>query len=727
MNRRRFINTSLGGLAAAFAESDAAARPRKTTLDHSPFLPLDQIEQLSSAETADVQPPSADWLVTSFPHRTRIHRTDHPNEIAMTNGLIRRTWRLRPNAATVGFDNLMTGASILRAVKPEAYVKLNWQAETPVGGLLGQPNGAYLRPEWVDQMTTDPHSFHCTGFSTGNTKARFPWRRTRFSGSQPWPAPGASLVLRFEPGTAGPSGINVFIHYEMFDGIPLLSKWLTIQNRSEERVRLNRFVNEILAVVEYESSVGPTRWHHPNIHVESDYAFGGGMKPSNSNQTAHWVPDPEYKTQVNYDLQTPCLLHVHPPIGPDVDILPGETFETYRTYELIYDSTERERNGLALRRMYRTIAPWVTENPVFMHVTNDKPEAVRSAVDQAASVGFEMVIISFGTGFDPTNVSASSIQTMKELAAYANNKGVVLGGYSLLASRDVGAANDVIDPKTGTTGGAIFGHSPCLQSRWGIAYFDKLYEFIEKTGLGVLEHDGSYPGDVCASTHHPGHRGLLDSQWTQWKEITKFYQWCRGRGVSLNVPDWYFLNGSTKSGMGYRETNWSLPREQQLIIARQNIFDGTWQKTPSMGWMFVPLVQYHGGGATATIEPLHAHLKVYAQILAQLFGSGVQAAYRGYQLYDAKETEALVKKWVDFYKTYRPILNSDIIHVRRADGRDIDAILHVNPQLDIKGFAMVYNPLNVAITRTLTLPLYYTGIRGEARIREQEGPLREYR
>ncbi|MDE3179963.1 MAG: hypothetical protein KGM47_09935, partial [Acidobacteriota bacterium] len=47
--------------------------------------------------------------------------------------------------------------------------------------------------------------------------------------------------------------------------------------------------------------------------------------------------------------------------------------------------------------------------------------------------------------------------------------------------------------------------------------------------------------------------------------------------------------------------------------------------------------------------------------------------------------------------------------------------------LDIKGFAMVYNPLNVAITRTLTLPLYYTGIRGEARIREQEGPLREYR
>ncbi|MEK4359244.1 hypothetical protein NYE48_19525 [Paenibacillus sp. FSL M7-1455] len=46
----------------------------------------------------------------------------------------------------------------------------------------------------------------------------------------------------------------------------------------------------------------------------------------------------------------------------------------------------------------------------------------------------------------------------------------------------------------------------------------------------------------------------------------------------LNVPDWYFLNGSNKTGMGYREVNWDLPRERQLMLARQNIFDGTWKK-----------------------------------------------------------------------------------------------------------------------------------------------------
>ena len=102
-------------------------------------------------------------------------------------------------------------------------------------------------------------------------------------------------------------------------------------------------------------------------------------------------------------------------------------------------------------------------------------------------------------------------------------------------------------------------------------------------------------GDLDAAARPPLQKGVADSRWVQWRIITDFYKWCRGRGVYLNVPDWYYLSGSNKTGMGYRETNWSLPRAQQIIHARQNIYDGTWQKTPSMGWMFVPLVEYHGG------------------------------------------------------------------------------------------------------------------------------------
>jgi len=143
--------------------------------------------------------------------------------------------------------------------------------------------------------------------------------------------------------------------------------------------------------------------------------------------------------------------------------------------------------------------------------------------------------------------------------------------------------------------------------------------------------------------------------------------------------------------------------------------------------MFVPLTEYQGGGDAATIEPLKDHLPHYGQRFANLFGAGVQACYRGPRLYDSEETRALVKQWVSFYKLHRAILDSDLIHLRRADGRDIDYLLHVNPRLKEKGLLMVYNPLDQPVLRSLRVPLYYTGLRGKAAVREMGGPARTLR
>ena len=127
------------------------------------------------------------------------------------------------------------------------------------------------------------------------------------------------------------------------------------------------------------------------------------------------------------------------------------------------------------------------------------------------------------------------------------------------------------------------------------------------------------------------------------------------------------------------------------------------------------------------IEPLAEHLEHYEARLANLFGAGVQACYRGPRWYDTDATKGLVKQWIDFFKKHRDILESDVIHVRRPDGRDLDCILHVNPQTKPRGLAMVFNPLDHPVAKTLTLPLYYTGLADTAKIREQEGPAKEYR
>ena len=682
----------------------------------------DAIARLPVLDATANAPVKGDWLIVPVSATAGVYRSGGGNEVVMTNGLVSRTWRLAPNAATVAIDNLMTGAAMLRGVKPECRLRLDGK-DLDVGGLRGQPDLAYLRPGWLDRMTSDPGAFQLVGIEAGKTRAPFAWKRKRYSEGRPWPPPGAALALRFRaPASAGLDGLMVAVHYEMYDGIPLMAKWLTIDNTGKHPVRLERFVSELLAVVEYESAVDArTQWIPPDLHVESDYEFNG-MDPATANRVVHWVSDPDYATQVNYERKTPCLLECRPPLGPDVTIEPGRSFTSFRVFELVHDGTDRERKGLAVRRMYRTIAPWATENPIIMHVSGSDPASVKRAVDQCAEVGFEMVIMTFGSGFNLENESPAYLAQIKAMVAYAHGKGVELGGYGLLSSRgDTGAANEVINPSTGKPGGAIFSQAPCLGSPWGQDYFRKLHAFFPATGLDLLEHDGSYPGDPCASTVHPGHRGLADSQWTQWQTISDFYRWCRGQGVYLNVPDHYFLAGSNKTGMGYREDNWSLPRAQQIIHARQNIYDGTWLKTPSMGWMFVPLVQYQGGGAAATIEPLAEHLADYEAHLANLFGAGVQACYRGPRLYDTEATRAVVKRWVDFYKAHRAILDSDIIHVRRADGRDVDCLLHVNPRLKTRALAMVYNPLDRPVSRVLTLPLHYTGLTDTAIVRREGG------
>jgi len=138
-----------------------------------------------------------------------------------------------------------------------------------------------------------------------------------------------------------------------------------------------------------------------------------------------------------------------------------------------------------------------------------------------------------------------------------------------------------------------------------------------------------------------------------------------------------------------------------------------------MGWMFVPLTQYHGGGAAATIEPLHEHLPHFEARLSNLFGAGVQACYRGPRIYDTDETKLLVKKWISFYKHHREVLDADIIHLRRPDGRDWDGFVHVNPQGKEKGLAFFYNPLPEAITRTIRVPLSYAGLSEKVQVSKE--------
>lgn len=669
-----------------------------------------------------------DWLIKPQAAKAKIEYAQGDKDLILSNGLVRRVFRIKPDLACIEYKNLVNGQQLLRAVKPEARVILDGVSYN-VGGLYGQKENAYLLPQWIDDMKVSDSAFHYVNHKITKIEPYLNWRTNMWVGNKN-NATGSEVTFQFKSSLPALSNLDIYIHYALFDGIPLISKWVTINNNSQKDIVVDQVVNEILAVVEEESAVvgKPEQMAKPNgIYVENNFAFNNAMRYSLSDQATYWKIDRSYTSQVNYDYETPCLLEVHPKVNMGFRLKAGKNLESIRTFELLIDSYDRERKGMAVRKMYRTIAPWTTINPIFMHLVSKNDQEVRTAIDQCAATGYEALILSFGSHCNMEDTTAANMKKWKELADYAHSKKVLIGSYSLFSSRRISDEDDVINPKTGKPGGTTFGNAPCLGSKWGLGYLETLKKFMTYTGFDIFENDGPYPGDVCASTSHPGHEGQADSQWKQMALQKELYHWCSKNGIYVNAPDWYLLDGTNKVALGYREVNFSLSRDQQKILNRQNIYDAMWNEIPSMVWGFVPLTKYQGGGPEAVLEPLSEHLDAYEQLMMQYYGAGIQACYRGPRLYDTEETKRTVSTVIGWYKKYRDILNSDIIHLRRADGRDWDGIMHVNPALPQKGLVMLYNPTREKMIKNVKIPVYYTGSHQSVKIRVKEGTSKVYK
>ncbi|CAF1910258.1 unnamed protein product [Rotaria magnacalcarata] len=495
----------------------------------------------------------------------------------------------------------------------------------------------------------------------------------------------------------------------MYDGIPLLVKWLDVidtSGRGDIDLSFNSI--EILAVNQPWSPFG-----HSWLYVETNQPPGHGTN-------VIWAYDAEVNTipgsfppSVNCTYQTDHLIIV--PLVTELS--------SFHVHELVIGSSDEERSALAKHRLMRLLAPHTQENPIFFHMINGTSPAFRSAIDQMAEVGFEMLIYSFGSGFDMESNNEKYIEQISSDIAYAKSKGIEVGGYDLIAlTRQVQVDWMAIDPTTGKPR-----DSACFASGWYDYLLNRTLTFMDRTGLIMVETDGPYGGYSCASTDHVHHRNNDDSIYQQDILQGKYYQILRERSVYINQPDYYFYQGGSKTGMGYNEEQYSLPRWMDISVSRQGMFDDTYQRIPTMGWMFVPLTVYHGGGDAAQFEPLVQHQIEYEWALAQYLGAGVAACYRGFRLYDTNETKTLVTKWVNFYKKYRSILIRDIIHVRRADMQSIDSYMHIDPYSnDIKGLAMVFNPTSDPVETVLPVPLYYTGLTDTAQVSEQENAWQNY-
>jgi len=235
----------------------------------------------------------------------------------------------------------MTGASIIRGVKPEAVIEIDGR-KFNVGGLVDKSSMATCAPS--GSMPS-----RATRMRSSSLTTRWEEQKRGFPGN-------GSATAR---SAVAPSGVSLTLHsnrlrqawrsrrqhlHEIYEGIPLLAKWLEIHNGSGKAVKLNTFIGEVLAVVEHESLVNePNHWELPNIHIESDYAFHGDDRgPPMSRRTGSPTPSTRHRSTTS---ARPGDARIQVALGPDVTIEPDKTFESFRTFELVHDSTNRERKA----------------------------------------------------------------------------------------------------------------------------------------------------------------------------------------------------------------------------------------------------------------------------------------------------------------------------------------------------------------------------------------------
>lgn len=606
-----------------------------------------------------------DWVIHSDNAPAQI--IDHSDKIILQNGLIRREIE-KQECKTTSFYNLQKDMELIDTARGDFALSVN-----------GKAYGT--------------EAFDFTGISILPSEERVSFKKAptmTYEGE--YPPPGKAVELHYM-GRELP--LQVAVRYEIYDGMPVIMKRVAVKNISSDVYTIDNIITDVLCITQ----------NRDTFFIDSDY-----------NSTTQFLGLDITKYAKNYARFRYDLLEIAPLYRMNVKLKQDEELSSICAYELLFSNDYYEHRMIEIKEMYRRIAPWCTDNVLFFHLISNSPHTIRKAVDQCCEVGLEMIIQSFGSGVNMESDSKYYLNRIKKAYDYGHKKGLRMGAYTLAYVKNYRPVKG--DEALNHDGSHI---CRCLANDWAEQYMKKVIRFIDKTGADAVEIDGPYGMMMCSGgkTHH--HDDFTDSQYKQWKaSVVDWYREFKKRGIYINAPDWHFLNGINRCGVGYEEIAFSEKRAEQLITSRIYYYKGTFDKNPSQGWGFLPLNVYHGGGKDAMFFPTEKNAFEFDWALAQITASGVWPTIRGRRVYDSETGKEIFKKWVGIFKKYRTVLNGITIHFmpprinpEKPDRTTcIDAIMNQLPYGKTRGFLMFFNQTDREITEEITLPVYYTGLTG---------------
>lgn len=240
---------------------------------------------------------AADWLVVPPKTPATATAVDGGCALVLANGLLSRTFAVpgpgcpAPNWVTVDLADTtnpdMPPKSALAALDVEASVEL------AIGGVAQRWDVGGLNQTCQRWLRRQPHVTHEQVFSTcaflnrsqtaythpranasafqyvshasGPPTAPFEYTAARHSADTPWPPAGVHLAVTFAAPATAPAAlraVTVTVHYELHQGVPAFSKWITVAGPASdtaagEVVVQNVFVEQLRVNDDFSGSSYP--------------------------------------------------------------------------------------------------------------------------------------------------------------------------------------------------------------------------------------------------------------------------------------------------------------------------------------------------------------------------------------------------------------------------------------------------------------------------------------
>ena len=294
----------------------------------------------SSAEVAQAN----DWLVSGKGSAVLKVARDSAGlltELSLENGLVQRAFTVRGGAlCTTEYKNLVSEQTYFRAISPEANVTLNG-LPFDVGGCKGQPalTMEFWTPDdWRANLTANASAFQFRNFSQSIPSALFPWKPgTRHTPTDiTWPPTGVHLTLEFGPPAIAPASlaqVRVYVHYELYDGLPTFRKWVSVQNGGTgihaargdvsvdslvmEILRAPNFAPERMSIITQQAN-NPTSMLGGDVEVKPEL---GQSFPGRTKQLWHFDPNYDQGHDQEIHVTYTCMLVPRPCPVLDLHVL----------------------------------------------------------------------------------------------------------------------------------------------------------------------------------------------------------------------------------------------------------------------------------------------------------------------------------------------------------------------------------------------------------------------